>query len=53
MDKLDSIFGDQAPSTTRLSSLQDEFREGHSKSIVVPKTLDSVCELCTSPDRTI
>ena len=27
------------------SSLQDEFREGRPKSVVVPETIDAVCQL--------
>ena len=53
IDKLNSIFGDEAPSRTSVyrwyvefnrgrSSIQDEFREGHSKSIIVPETFDVV-----------
>ena len=49
IDEPNSIFGTEAPSRTSIyrwygefnqgrSSLQDEFREGHPKSIVVPKT---------------
>ena len=53
IDELNSIFGDEAPSRTSVyrwyeefnrgrSSLQDEFR---SKSVVVPETIDAVCQL--------
>ena len=56
IDKLDSIFGDEAPSRTSVyrwyrefnraySSLQDEFREGRLKSVVVPETIDVVRQL--------
>ena len=56
MDRLNSIFGDEAPSRTSVyrwysefnrcrSSLQDEFREGRPKSAVVPKTIEAVREL--------
>ena len=56
IDELYSIFGDEAPSTTSVyrwygdfnrgcSSLQDEFREGHPKSVVVPETIDAVRQL--------
>lgn len=56
MDELNSIFGDEAPSRTSVyrwygefkcgrSSLQDEFREGRPKSVVVPETIDAVREL--------
>ena len=56
IDELNSIFGDEAPSRTSVcrwydefnrgrSSLQDEFREGRPKSIVVPETIDAVCQL--------
>ena len=55
-DELNSIFGDEAPSMTSVyrwygefnrgrSSLQDEFREGRTKSIVVPETIDTVRQL--------
>ena len=54
--ELNSIFGDEAPSRTSVyhrfdefnrgrSSLQDEFREGHPKSVVVPETIDAVRQL--------
>ena len=50
------IFGDEAPSRTSVyrccgelnrggSSIQDEFREGRSKSVVVPETIDAVHQL--------
>ena len=53
IDELNSIFGDEDPSRTRVyqwygehnrghSSLQDEFREGLPKSVVVSKTIDAV-----------
>ena len=56
IDKLNSIFGHEAPSGTSVyrwygefnrgfSSLQDEFREGRPKSVVVPETIDAVCQL--------
>ena len=56
IDELNSIFGDEAPSTTSVcrwcgvfnrgrSSLQDEFHEGHPKSVVVPKTIAAVRQL--------
>ena len=56
IDELNSIFGDEAPSRTSvyrwygefnrgLSSLQDEFREGRPKSVVVSETIDAVLEL--------
>ena len=52
-DELNSIFGAEAPSRTSVyrwygefnrghSSLQDEFREGRPKSVVVPETIDAV-----------
>ena len=51
--ELNSIFGDEAPSSTSVyrwygefnrgrSSLQDEFREGLPKSVIVPETIDAV-----------
>ena len=57
IDKLNTIFDDEAPpSRTSVyqwygefnrghSSLQDEFREGRPKSIVVPETIDAVRQL--------
>ena len=56
IDELNSIFGDEAPSTISVyrwygefrwarSSLQDEFREGCPKSVVVPETIDAVHQL--------
>ena len=56
IDEPNSIFGTEAPSRTSIyrwygefnqgrSSLQDEFREGHPKSVVVPKTVDAVRQL--------
>ena len=53
IDELNSIFGDEAPSRTsvyrwydefnrRHSSLQDKFREGRPKSVIVPQTIDAV-----------
>ena len=57
LDELNSIFGDEAPSRTSVvyrwygefnrgrSSLQDEFREGRSKSVVVPETINAVRQL--------
>ena len=56
IDKLNSIFGDEAPSRTSIyrwygeftrgrSSLQDEFREGRPKSVVVPETIVAVHQL--------
>ena len=56
IDELNSIFGDEAPSRTSVyrwftefnrgrSSLNDEFREGRPKSVVVPKNIDAVREL--------
>ena len=55
-DELNTIFGDEAPSRTSVyrwygefnrhrSSLQDEFREGRPKSVVVPETIDAVRQL--------
>ena len=52
IDELNSILGDEAPSRTSVyrwygefkrgrSSLQDEFREGRPKSVVVPETIDA------------
>ena len=51
--ELKSIIGNEAPSMTSVyswygefirgrSSLQDEFREGSGKSVVVPKTIDDM-----------
>ena len=56
IDELNSIFGDEALSKTSVyrwygelkwgcSSLQDEFREGCPKSVVVPETIDAVRQL--------
>ena len=56
IDKLNSIFGYEAPSRTSVywwygelnrgrSSLQEEFREGRLKSVVVPETIDAVRQL--------
>ena len=56
IDELNSIFDDEAPSSTSVykwcgefnrdcSSLQDEFREGRLNSVVVPKTIDDVGHL--------
>ena len=56
IDELNSIFDDEAPSRTSVyrwygefnrgrSSLQDEFREGRPKSVVIPETIDAVHEL--------
>ena len=56
IDKLNSFFGDEAPSRTSVyrwhgefnrgrSSLQDQFREGRPKSIVAPKTMEAVRQL--------
>ena len=56
IDGLNSIFGDKAPSRTSVyrwygefnrgrSSHQDEFREIRPKSVVVPETIDAVCQL--------
>ena len=56
IDEFISIFDDEAPSSTSVyqwygefnwdcSSLQDEFREGPPKSVVVPKTIDDVGHL--------
>ena len=54
--ELNSIFGDEAPSWTSIyrwygefnrgrSPLQDEFREGRPKSVVVPETINAVRQL--------
>ena len=56
MDELNSIFGDEASSRTTVyrwyfvfnrgrSSLQDEFRDGRPKSVVIPETIDTVSQL--------
>ncbi|VDO30572.1 unnamed protein product [Haemonchus placei] len=56
MDELSSTFGDEAPSTASVyrwyseftrgrSSLEDEFRGGRPKSVVVPETGDTVHKL--------
>ena len=56
IDKLNSIVGNEAPSRTSVyrwygefhrsrSSLQNEFREANPKPIVVPETIDTVCQL--------
>ena len=52
-EELYSIFGDEAPSRTSVyrwyvefnrgrSSLQDEFRKGRPKLVVVPETIDAM-----------
>ena len=56
INELNFIFGDEAPSRTsvyrwygefnRGSSLQDEFRKGGPKSVVVPETIDAVHQMC-------
>ena len=56
LNSLVATFGDEAPSKTTVNrwyqefglgrrSLQDEFREGRPKSVVVPETIDTVREL--------
>ena len=56
IDEFNSNFGDEAPSSTSVyrwygevnrgrNSLQDEFREGHPKLVVVPETIDAVHQL--------
>ena len=56
IDELNSIFGDEALSRTSVyrwygefnrgrSSLQNEFREGRPKPVVVPETIDAVRQL--------
>ena len=56
IDELNLIFGDEAPSRTSVyrwygefnracSSLQDEFREGRPKSVVVPETINAERQL--------
>ena len=56
IDELNSIYGDEASSRTSVyrwygefnrsrSLLQDEFPEGHPKSVVVPETIDAVHQL--------
>ena len=56
IDELNSICGDEAPSRTSVyqrygdfnrgrSSLQDEFREVRTKSVVVPETINAVRQL--------
>ena len=56
IDELNSIFGYEVPSRTRVyrwygefnrvcSSLQDEYREGRLKSVVVSVTIDAVLQL--------
>ena len=55
-DELNSIYGDEDPSRTSVyrwysefnrgrSSLQNEFRTGRQKSVVVPETIDAVRQL--------
>ena len=44
INELNSIFGDEDRSRTSLS-LQDEFREGRPKSVVVAETINAVCQL--------
>ena len=49
IDEFNSIFDNEAPSRTNVyrghSSLQDKFREGRPKSVVVPETIDAVRQL--------
>ena len=56
IDQLNSIFNDEAPSRTGVyrwycefnwgsSSLQDKFREGRPKSVIVSETIDAVPQL--------
>lgn len=56
IDELNSLYSDKAPSYSTVKnwynefnrgrrSLQDEFREGRPKSVVVPENIDAVCEL--------
>ena len=53
IDELKSIFGDESPRASvyrwygefNRGSLQDEFREGRPKSVVVPETIDAVRQL--------
>ena len=56
IDELNSIFGDEAPSRASVyrwygefnrdrSSLQDEFREGRPKLVVILETIDAVLQL--------
>ena len=56
IDEVNSIFGDEAPSTSSVyrwygefnrgrSSHQDEFREGRPKTVVVSETIDAVRQL--------
>ena len=56
IDELNSVFGDEAPSKTSVyrwhgefnrgrSSLQDEFRKGRLKSVVVPEIIDAMRQL--------
>ena len=56
IEELNSIFGNEAPSSASVyqwygefnrgcSSLQDEFRKGRPKSVVVPETIDAVRQL--------
>ena len=56
IDELNSIFEDEAPSSTSIyrwygefnrgcGSLQHEFREGCQKSVVVPETINAVRQL--------
>ena len=56
INELLSIFGDEAPTKTTVyrwygefnrgrSSLQNEFREGRPKSVVVPEAIDAVRQL--------
>ena len=55
-DEFNLIFGDEAPSRTSVyrwygefnrgrCTLQDEFRQGRPKSVVVPETIETVCQL--------
>ena len=63
IDEFNSIFGNEAPSRIRLyrlygefnrgrSSLQDEFREGRPKSVVVPETIDAMRQLILQDQHT-
>ena len=51
IDELNSIFGNKVPSRISVSrwygrsSLQDDFREGRPKSVVIPEIIDAVRQL--------
>ena len=64
IDELKFLFGDKSPSYSTVknwfnefnpgrSTLNDEFREGPSKTAIVPENIDAVCELITQDRHVI